>query len=206
MFRSNVSEVPFHVNRSMRLPSSGAASVSSVYAPRKGAPLHSVSVGANGASIGGGGAMQLQNRYTNPFVAKPGCSAMPSRPRSDAKLTPRSSTVEVTTPFMTRWTLPVFFSMTNQSFAPGNAMPIGVTRPVTAVRTDRFGSTTCGPDCARAAGLASRALPISAAIAVDSNVMDVFMHTPRLHRNVAEYRARTTGFNVATDGLVRGSH
>ena len=74
---------------------------------------------------------------------------MPRRPRSDALFTARSRTVLCTVPFTTRWTLPVAFSSTNMSLGPMNAMLIGWSRPETAVRTARSGSTTLGAASAR---------------------------------------------------------
>ena len=63
-----------------------------VSAPKDGAVGHSGSVGKNGLAAGGGGAWHVQYRYTPGLAGKLGCNAIPSRPRSDALFTPRSST------------------------------------------------------------------------------------------------------------------
>src|SRR5687767_9855642 len=118
--------------------------MSSVSAPSIGVSLQFVAVGKNGLAGGGGSARQDQKRYTPLSVGKFGCSAIPSNPRSDALLTARSKTVPCTTPFRTRLTWPVFFSITKNSFSPIKATAIGVTSPDVTVRVSKFGTTIVG--------------------------------------------------------------
>src|SRR5207302_2102893 len=132
--RSNVSVDPSQMNRSTRLPRRGTCEISAVSSPN----MESQSAPAAGPR-------HVQQRYTKPLFAKSGCSAMPSRPRSEAELTARSSTTPCSAPFTTRLTWPVLFSSTRKSFGPRNAMPVGWVRPDTTVRTERFGSSIRGP-------------------------------------------------------------
>ena len=80
-----------------------------------------------------------------------GCSAMPSNPRSEKLLTPRSRIVAPMTPSSSRRTWPVFFSMTSHSSSERNARPMGVMKPPAAVRTARLGTVMVGAggSCAR---------------------------------------------------------
>src|SRR4029450_1990584 len=87
---------------------------------------------------------QVQYRYTNGVVGRFGCSAMPSRPRSELLLTARSIAVPTVTPLTTCCTRPVFFSRTSMSLARRNAMLTGVVNPDAAVRTSRLGSIRVG--------------------------------------------------------------
>src|SRR5207244_8048821 len=48
-------------------------------------------------------------------------------------------------PFITRCTLPVFFSKMRKSLLPTKAMLVGCDKPLTTVFTDRFGSVIPGP-------------------------------------------------------------
>jgi hypothetical protein len=74
---------------------------------------------------------------------------MPSSPRSEELFTAKSRTVELTTPSITLFTCPVFFSSTSMSLAPRNAMLTGVVSPVTTARTSSVGTSMVGvPDCA----------------------------------------------------------
>ena len=57
--------------------------------------------------------------------AKFGCSAIPSRPRSEFELTARSSTAPCTVPLTTRLTWPLAFSSTSASPGPMNAIETG---------------------------------------------------------------------------------
>jgi hypothetical protein len=59
--------------------------------------------------------------------------------------------VFLTAPFTTCCTRPVDFSSTSISFGPRNAIVVGVSRPLTAVRTASFGSTIVGPSDSAAA-------------------------------------------------------
>jgi len=69
-----------------------------------------------------------------------------SRPRSEPLFTARSSGAGVRrTPFVTRWTLPVFFSSTRKSLLPMKAKLVGCESPVTTVFTERLGSSIEGP-------------------------------------------------------------
>src|SRR5829696_6909332 len=73
---------------------------------------------------------------------------MPSRPRSDALLTFRSSATPCATPFLTRTTRPDAFSSTRKSFGPRKASEVGWLSPETTVRTPRFGTVIDGAaDC-----------------------------------------------------------
>src|SRR5258708_28911288 len=49
------------------------------------------------------------------------------------------------TPFITRCTLPVFFSKMKKSLLPTKAMLVGCDKPLTTVFTERFGSVIPGP-------------------------------------------------------------
>lgn len=69
---------------------------------------------------------------------------MPSRPRSDAEFTLRSSTGPCRFPFSTRCTLPLAFSNTKMSFGPRNAILVGWSSPVTTVLTMRLSSSIVG--------------------------------------------------------------
>jgi hypothetical protein len=89
--------------------------------------------------------LSVQYRYTPGLLGKRGCKAIPSSPRSEPKLTARSSAVPWTTPFTIRCTRPVFFSSTRTWLSPTKAMVVGVTRPPATVLTPRLGSTIVGP-------------------------------------------------------------
>jgi hypothetical protein len=129
MLRSKVSVELLQRNRSTRLASRSTAVLLLLSAPVL---------------------LSLQNRYTNPLLAKFGCSAIPSSPRSEFELTLRSSTGAAwTVPPTTRLTRPLAFSSTSASPGAMNAIETGWLRPEAAVRTPRLGSTTSGA-CASA--------------------------------------------------------
>src|SRR5262249_54735173 len=88
--------------------------------------------------------LSVQYRETPGLVGKAGCSAIPKPPRSEPKLTGKSSTVLFIVPFITRCTFPVSFSSTRMSSSPRNAMVVGLLRPLTTVLTSNLGSTTVG--------------------------------------------------------------
>ena len=78
------------------------------------------------------------------MAGKLGCRAMPSRPRSEAEFTGRSSTVVPTTPLVTRFTRPDAFSLIRKSSGPMKAMQVGCVRPSTTVATWRVLSVSDG--------------------------------------------------------------
>ncbi len=94
----------------------------------------------------GGGSLAAPEEVDEAVRCEVGWSAIPRRPRSEVLLTARSSAVPVTAPSSTTWTWPVFFSITSHFVSERKARPIGVTKPLKAGRTPRFGTVIVGPD------------------------------------------------------------
>src|SRR5262245_59600699 len=147
MFLSNVSDddAAFQTNRSTWFPRSAVSSAFPLSAPSGGVGGHSI-CGVFG--VGAAAVRHVQYRYTQCVLAKSGCSAMPSSPRSELLFTARSSAVAVTEPLTTRLICPVAFSVIRKSFAPRKAIVTGWFRFDTTVRTLRLLSKTTGPLCA----------------------------------------------------------
>src|SRR5687767_13438526 len=88
-------------------------------------------------------------------------------------------------PFITRCTLPVFFSSTRISLVPMNAMVVGRFSPLTTGRTPNCGCSITGPlDCAEAVELMMRESTITAMPTLVQNpFLDISVYSFPIFRN-----------------------
>ena len=142
--RSNASVdvAPSQTNRSTRSPRSGTArSTSDPRRARGGRRTPSESAGRDPSWEPGPCSSRKGRRSRWPRNLD---GARSQESRSEKLLTARSSAVPWTSPLTTRRTWPVCFSITSHSVSERKARPMGVVRPLAAVRTERLGTVIEG--------------------------------------------------------------